>query len=64
MGHMLVRVFVSGTGAGVQFDKKKWGGGGGTPLGNRQVLWIRKKRNADVWVTLVVTTQERYLCQM
>jgi hypothetical protein len=44
MGHMLVRVFVSGTGAGVQFDKKNLGGGGGTPLGNRQVFWLRKKK--------------------
>jgi hypothetical protein len=64
MGHMLVRVFVSGTGAGVQFDKKKLGGGGVHHLETDKFSGSAKKRNADVWVTLVVTTQERYLCQM
>jgi hypothetical protein len=54
MGHVLVRVLVSGMGAGVQFDKKNGGGGGGGTTGKpTRFLAPQKKGNADVWVTLV-----------
>jgi hypothetical protein len=48
MGHVLVRVLVSGMGAGVQFDKKNGGGGGGGPPGNRQGFWLRKKKGTQM----------------
>jgi hypothetical protein len=60
MGHVLVRVLVSGMGAGVQFDKKM----GGDHLETDKVSGSAKKRERRCLGNTGVTTQERYLRQM